>query len=188
MSKHEENYIDFFRDNLGAYVFGTVAKRFHNQKCLDTVDFFCIVIWKANRAKSTIAKGLKKIDPDLDKAVRQLTRELHDQPNSKSRFKYLRAKGFRLPFASAILTVLYPKEFTVFDLRVCESLDGKGHGFKYLDRRKSFDSLWEGYQEFKQCVLDTTPPNLSLREKDQWLWGESFYKALCKDIKKYRKL
>jgi hypothetical protein len=40
------------------YLFETVHSRFHEQGFLSAFDFFCIIIWKANRAKSKIAKRL----------------------------------------------------------------------------------------------------------------------------------
>ena len=37
--------------------------------------------------------------------------------------------AFRLPMASAILTVLYPDSFTVYDIRVCSELQNH-HGVR----------------------------------------------------------
>ncbi len=51
--------------------------------------------------------------------------------------------GFRLPMASAILTVLYPEEFTVYDVRVCNEVEG----YHSIHARK-FEGLWKGYEEF----------------------------------------
>ena len=82
--------------------------------------------------------------------------------------------GFLLPMASAILAILYPKEFTVYDRRVCECLAG----FHDLANRSAFDVVWEGYCRFLEAVDDATPDGLSLRDKDRWLWGKSFYENL----------
>ena len=46
-------YLEYY--NLNDYLFGTVNKRFHENGSIGSFDFFCIVIWKANRAKSKIA-------------------------------------------------------------------------------------------------------------------------------------
>jgi len=40
------------------YLFDEVHKNFHKNGYLNAFDFFCIVIWKANRVKSIIAGNL----------------------------------------------------------------------------------------------------------------------------------
>lgn len=52
----------------------------------------------------------------------------------------MKNRGFRLPMASAIATVLYPNDFTVYDIRVCEML-GDFHGLTYIIK---YDRLWDG--------------------------------------------
>jgi hypothetical protein len=44
--------------DLETYLFETVSPRFAEEHSLTAFDFFCIVIWKANRAKSKIARRL----------------------------------------------------------------------------------------------------------------------------------
>ncbi len=44
--------------HLESYLLDTVQPRFRNQGYLLAFDFFCIVIWKANRAKSHVARKL----------------------------------------------------------------------------------------------------------------------------------
>ena len=78
---------------------------------------------------------------------------------------------FRLPTATAILTVLYPADFTVYDIRVCNSLDR----FHNLAHGRFSDTLWERYLIFKAAVENEAPAHLSLRNKDRYLWGKSFY-------------
>ena len=86
---------------------------------------------------------------------------------------------FRLPMASAILSVLYPDEFTVYDIRVCKQLKK----FKNIDGRK-FDALYCGYKEYIEEVKNCTPSELGLRDKDRWLWGKDFKDQLDKDIER----
>ena len=43
--------------NLENYLFEEVSKRFSEHGYLEVFDFFCIVIWKANRSKSKIANA-----------------------------------------------------------------------------------------------------------------------------------
>lgn len=166
--------------DLESYLLNSVRPRFMQQGYLSAADFFCIVIWKSSRAKSKIAKRLRRCaHADLETTVQALTRGLSGQAGDKDRMRYLLNEwGFRLPTASAILTVLYPHDFTIYDVRVCTTL---GH-FHELKNLGSFDRMWEGYQDFKRAVEESAPSHLVLRDKDRYLWGKSFYEQLMKDL------
>ncbi len=166
--------------DLESYLFSTVQPRFHAQGWLSAFDFFCIVIWKANRAKSRVAaRLLGRGYTDLDGAVRALTSALAQQPDARARLRLLMLDwGFLLPMASAILTVLYPDEFTVYDVRVCDALSG----YHDLANKSDFEALWTGYEGLRRAVEQAAPAGLSLRDKDRWLWGRSFGQQLQQDI------
>jgi hypothetical protein len=166
--------------DLENYLFEEVSRRFSELGYLNAFDFFCIVIWKANRSKSKIAKRLlSKGHPELDSAVVALTKSLAKAANDKTRMKILIDDwGFRLPMASAILTVLYPMSFTIYDYRICEVLDD----FHNLQNKTNFDSLWNRYESLVAKINKGAPSEYSLRDKDKWLWGKSFYQQLEKDI------
>ena len=166
--------------DLENYLFEEVSRRFSELGYLEAFDFFCIVIWKANRAKSKIAKRLlRKGHPDLDSAVIALTKSLANAADDKTRMEILIVEwGFRLPMASAILTVLYPMSFTIYDVRVCDVLKR----FHNLPNKTNFDSLWNGYEKFIAAVKEATPSEYSLRDKDRWLWGNSLFEQLKNDI------
>jgi hypothetical protein len=151
--------------NLESYLFQTVHNSFRDQGQLSAFDFFCIVIWKANRAKSKIAANLLARDyVDLDEAVYDLTKAIAKETTPKDKLRYLLAQwGFRLPMASAVLSVLYPQEFTVYDVRVCGILGE----FKNLGGVRDFDELWRGYEEFKKRVAAAVPGRLTLRDNDR---------------------
>lgn len=180
----EKDYNKYY--DLEKYLFDEVKSRFMENRFLSAIDFFCIVSWKSNRTKSIIAKKLLKLKQeykDLDAAVQELTSELYGQANPKERLSFLIINWeFPLPTASAILAVLYPNEFTLYDVRVCDELGN----FHDLSNRKkfevNFENSWSRYQEFKDAVERETPKGLSLREKDQYLWGKSFYNQLKRDI------
>jgi hypothetical protein len=166
---------------LEPYLFETVSGRFAQEGTLGAIDFFCIVIWKANRSKSKIARRLMLSGryADLEAAVRSLTSAIAKASSSKDRFLILiRDWGFLLPTASAILTVLYPNEFTVYDIRVCNVL-GDFHRLKHTI---NYERLWSGYLKYVAAVQRVAPEGLSLRDKDRWLWGRSFYIELLQDI------
>jgi hypothetical protein len=166
---------------LENYLFSQVSPRFSETHSLSDFDFFCIVIWKANRAKSRIARGLVGAGfTDLQSAVNAVARDISSASDSKERLRVLIQKwGFRLPMASAMLTVLYPDEFTVYDVRVCESIGDFGN----VQNKVNFDALWDGYRAFLARVRQVAPGGLSLRDKDRWLWGKSFADQLQADIR-----
>jgi len=165
--------------HLESYLFDKVRVRFAEQGYIGPFDFFCIVIWKANRAKSKVAKKLLgTTGVTLDVAVGALTYGIAKQETAKDKLHFLWNAGFRLPMASAILTVLYPDEFTMYDVRICDML-GEFHN---LDNLSTFKNVWQGYQNFKRRVIKSTPAELTLRDKDRYLWGKSFYEQLTGDI------
>jgi hypothetical protein len=167
--------------DLEGYLLETVRPRFQQQGCLSAFDFFCIIIWKANRAKTKVAKRLltRSKTKTLDEAVLQLTSDLSHQKNPKDRlYELIVHWGFLLPMASAILTILYPDDFTVYDVRVCDTLGN----YHKLAETSQFEKLWVGYTQFCADVNRSAPENLSLRDKDRFLWGKSFTEQLQHDI------
>jgi hypothetical protein len=164
---------------LESYLLDTVSGRFQDEGSLGAFDLFCIVIWKANRAKSHVARRLKlKFGDDLEVASRAFTKGIAQARSPGERLSFVTdTVGFRLPMASAVLTILFPEEFTVYDTRVCERLGDYG----WLANR-SGDALLEGYRDFVAAVRSAVPAGLSLRDCDRWLWGESFAASLQRDI------
>jgi hypothetical protein len=65
--------------------------------------------------------------------------------------------------ATAILTVLYPTEFSVYDVRVCEQLND----FKGLAGLQFSERLWQEFQRYLGAVHSAAPKGLSLRDKDR---------------------
>src|SRR5438477_3026556 len=96
------------------YLFEDVHQRFKDEHSLGAFDFFSIVIWKANRAKSKIARRILKkplkATRDLETRCRALTKSLYNAADDKERFRVLiKDWGFALPMASAILAVCWPE-------------------------------------------------------------------------------
>jgi len=180
-------YTKYYR--LEQYLFKEVGPRFRKEGCLTAEAFFCIVIWKANRAKSkTAAKLLQKAKVRcLAEGVQKLTSALVEASSSKERMRILiKDWGFRLPMASAVLTVLYPEEFTVYDIRVVDELEQNKKGpLHQLANSTDFDkSIWPGYEQFIGAVRAAVPDEDSLRDKDRELWGRSFFNQLVDDIRR----
>jgi hypothetical protein len=171
---------------LEDYLFSDVHEHFHSQGWLNAFDFFSIVIWKANRAKSLIARKLMKHNDggtDLDVIVYSLTNSIYTATESKGRMHILMGDWqFALPMASAILTVLYPEEFTVYDYKVCNLL----RDFRTLSNYSSFsEGLWTGYISYCARVKADAPQKLSLRDKDRYFCGKYNAEKLEADIKNH---
>ncbi len=162
-----EKYYD-----LETYLINEVGENFRSKGELTPFDFYLILTWKANRSKNTTKKRLETLGGSFSAAVSKIASALTANCEPKDKLQTLMCDWkFRLPMATAILTVLYPLDFTVYDIRVCDSLKR----FHNLADRKFSDSLWEEYCAFKAAVERETPSHLSLRNKDRYLWGKSFF-------------
>jgi hypothetical protein len=183
LGPQDDGYQAFY--DLERYLFETVRPRFAREGSLGAFDFFCIVIWKAERAKSLVARRLLASPgvTDLESAVRRLTAALAEQLDARARLRHLLSAGLRLPLASAILTVLYPLEFTVYDQRVCGQLPD-GEALRRLGNQRRFDAVWEGYRAYVDAVRQAAPERFSLRDRDRYVWGKAFYEQLTGEIEK----
>lgn len=177
-SKEPEAYLRYY--DLEKYLFDEVGTKFCREGTLDPVDFYMILIWKSNRAKNKTRDRLARSAGSFAEAVSQISASIYKADEPKERLKILMSSRwkFRLPIATAILTVLYPMEFTIYDARICEELPA----FKRLGDQPFSDGMWERYWEFKLGVGASAPSELSLRDHDRYLWGKSFYKAAVQAV------
>ncbi|WP_316804494.1 hypothetical protein [Pedobacter nototheniae] len=165
--------------HLEDYILNDVQSYFHEKRYLNAFDFFCIIIWKANRAKTNIAKRLLKYNPNLEECVSELTKAIYLAESNIGKLEILIFDyEFRLPMASAILSLLYPDSFTVYDYRVCETLTL----YKGIDNIKDFKKLSVKYFEFVESVRNLETHTTSLRDIDRQLWGKSFYNQLTSNL------
>ena len=170
--------------DLERYLFDDVKTSFHKNKKLCAFDFFCIIIWKTtHRVKSKIACKLLEhggdAGKDLNRIVGNLTSAIAEAENDKERMRILiQDWKFFLPTATAILTVMYPESFTVYDRRVCDEL--RNH--HKLKNKSWSDALWDGYRAFLKDLRHIEPAVAALRDKDRTLWAKSFEKELNKGI------
>ncbi len=171
------DYLKFY--DLEHYLFTEVSGRYRRTGKISPADFYMIIIWKANRAKSRIRNRLSKHDGGFAGAVAAITAALSEAGGQAARMEILmKTWEFRLPMASAILTVLYPREFTVYDTRVCEQLGA----FEGLADRQFSESLWDEYCRYMAVVRRAAPSGLSLRDKDRFVWARSFYEGVMRDL------
>ncbi len=175
--------------NLEQSVFVEIKENFERNKHLTAVEFFMIVSWKSNRPKPRIAKWLilNCETGSLDTDVVKFTTELSKLKDEQLLAHLVSVDGIGLAMASAILSVLYPDKFTIYDYRVCEILNNhktlgdRAYGIKSRDSEKAL-KLWEGYKKFIKDVDEFVDEDFSLRDKDRYLWGKSFYEQLKEDV------
>ena len=158
--------------NLEDYLFGTVTRRFQEEGHLHTHDFFAIIIWKSNRAKTRIRAGLQQIG----KTAEQVTREMHLAATGEGKLQVLLAvPGFGIPMASAILTVCYLDEFTILDWRAWEGLCA----WEVEGLPGRCPAVAAGYLQYcDACRRIAREFDLSLRDLDRALWGRSWEQGL----------
>src|ERR1019366_230493 len=114
------DYRDFYHDE--EYLLG-VGERFRQTGEIEPADFYMILVWKANRAKNYHRNRLKDKAGTFQAAVSTIASQLFSSTNEKQQLEILLEKwGFALPTASAILTILYPTHFTIYDYRVCKEV------------------------------------------------------------------
>lgn len=166
--------------HLEPYLLDVVGPHFRRTGELSPEDFWLILIWKANRAKNHQRRRLEAEGArTFSEAVTAIAKQLHGANTAEARLGLLMTTwGMRLPTASAVLTVLYPEEFTVYDIRVCDQLGD----FHALVHRPSSAKLWGKYCRFRQAVETATPTNLTLRQKDHHLWGKSLMEQVRSDL------
>lgn len=172
---------------LEDFLFGTVGPHFRETGAISPEDFWLILIWKANRAKGQArwrieqATGLSWSD-----AVPKIAKNISDAENDEARLRSLMTGNwkFRLPTASAILSVLYPDQFSVYDVRACETLEAEGLGDHHLLDWPYTVKTWPGYQRFLAAVRAAGPAQATLRQNDYYLWGRSLLRSVRSELAK----
>ena len=166
--------------DLESYVFTDVHNRFHADRSLGAFDVFCIVIWKANRAKSKMAARLmERGHHTIEAACWALTSEIAKAGNDEARFMVLRVTGgsdspWHQRCSPCSTRMRSPYTTTGPATRI--------GGFHYIADRAKPESVWNGYTEFMDAVKKAAPPHLSLRDKDRYLWARAFADQLETDI------
>jgi hypothetical protein len=165
--------------NLETYLFGEVKKKFIDEGFVEPLDFYLILVWKSPRSKTRARDRLKGIAGSFSEAVRRISHSLYTAETPRNRLEILMTTWkFRLPTATAILTILYPTDFTVYDARVVDQLQE----FNDIISMPFSERMWQEYLNYKQAVENNTPVGLSLRDKDRYLWGKSLYTQCVREI------
>jgi len=161
---------------LEKQLFGEISRNFRKNKTLSDEEFFKIIIWKSNRNKSKILKEIRK----SKKSIKQIMRKVYGAKDDKEKIETLtNIKEIGIPIASAILTVCYPKKFTILDYRVWNILSKEGK-----TKNKTQPTTITGYLNYvNDCQNYAKKLNLSLRDFDKVMWGRSFYEDLKKFLR-----
>jgi hypothetical protein len=162
-----------------ASLFPDLATRFARTGHLTGEELYLILDWKAPRARTRHLKRLSK-NRTFTEAAKDLGAQLHGAHDDEQRLALLLSPewGFALPTATAILTVLYPGAFTVYDIRVCDALND----FHDLGNKRWSRQTWEKYLAFLGAVRKEVPKGLNLRDADRWLWGKNKQDALQREL------
>jgi hypothetical protein len=161
------------------HLFPALAEKFARTGTLNPEELYLILDWKASRARTRHRSRLVKIAGSFEAATQRIASDLHTATGPEQQMEALIIKWvFRLPTASAILAVLYPDTFTVYDARVCEVLSG----FHTLGDMNWSHEAWQEYERFVEAVRATAPSALTLRDCDRWLWGRSKQQALRSEL------
>ena len=165
-----EKYLKYYF--LEDYLFNDVNKNFQRRGYLTPEEFFAIVIWKRNASKTKILNGIKK----NERTIRKITSKISAAKTKEQRLNALlspKIPGIGIAFASAILTVCYPDDFTVADYRACASL--KDFGEEITGNPTAKISAYFEYLD--KCKKLAKKYNLSLRNFDRILWAKDFYEG-----------
>jgi hypothetical protein len=167
--------------DLEQFLLQDVRQRFQSDHSIGAFDFFSIIIWKSNRSKSKVANRLmtKSKSLDLEQISRNISADIFKAKTEKEKMKVLIVDwGFKLAIASAILTILYPDKFTIYDYRAA----GQVKEGESLKNKIKFEDIWAGYVAF-MAKVSAIPYGVSLREKDHYLFGKSRMDDLIADLK-----
>lgn len=158
---------------LEDYLFKEVNKNFQKNGYLTSEEFFAIVIWKSNRAKTNIHRGIK----EGKKSIRAITSEVFQAKTPEQKFDILTStSGIGIPMASAILTVCYPDYFTVVDYRACAALKNFGEEGEEIVGNPTI-KISTYFEYLNKCKKLAHKYNFSLRDFDRILWAKDFYEG-----------
>jgi hypothetical protein len=166
--------------DLGDYLFRYVTARFARQKTLNAFDFFAIVTWKSNRSTSKVIDGLKKSNLTPETLMTKVSACAEDRDKMVELDK---VAGIGVPIASAILTVCYPKHFTILDYRAWEAL----YHFKMVTSERMPNDIESYFKTYlPKCKAMAKKHKMTLRELDKAMWGLSKQTSIIKLTKRLR--
>jgi len=175
--------------NLEEFLFNEVRYNFHKRKPkhLTPFEILSIVIWKAERNKKRVKSSLLK-----EGVVNTISNTLRNYQQGKEEDvveELTKIYGIGIPTASAFLTVLYPSDFTVVDVRAKETFENHPHLKNYCKGKNCFISNpsenVKGYIDYlNKCKKASVNFGFKdLRAFDKAIWGYSFFSDLSDYVK-----
>ena len=154
--------------DLETYLFQQVSRRFEQGRTLTPYDFFAIIVWKSNRAKTKVRRGLSAAHKSVETLMQQVA-EARRPVDKVTLLTEIDGIGIRI--ASAILAVCYPSQFTVLDYRAWETLGS----FQVAGLPGSIPTTPNAYVQYcEACIALAEKEGLSLRDLDRVLWARSW--------------
>lgn len=163
---------------------------FYEKKYLTAEEFFSIVEWKNPKF------GKTKLSHLTTKEIENLSRNVYEaSPSKEKRLEIMlkdekgnKRKGIKLATASAILTILFPTEFTVYDVRVRSKWilispeDGKTMYPDITDNNQVAEIYFSDYLPKIKNFAEIN--KMSLRDCDRALWAKSWHDDLTRFLDK----
>ena len=169
------DYLRYY--NLENYLLTEVSASFQKNKTLTPEEFLAIIIWKSERSKTDVLTGLCALGESVQDLMTCVS-----EACDLDKVKILSGvEGMGIPIASAVLTVCYPREFTVVDKRACAAL-AKLLGMDQKALRKQLGGDPAGKPEaylayVEKCKAESASRGVELRTFDRMLWGMDFYEG-----------
>ncbi len=154
-------YIQRYNEEAGDYEdFDSIASDFKNKAFLTKTELLRIAEWKLKNVYYPIHK--KEIESNSDKSIEETTKRAINEINDKKKVEILdNLYGVGIPVASAILTVLNPKDYAIIDVNVWYAL--------HFKEKRSFTS--ENFRQYLEIVRGIAlKQNLTAREVDKGLF------------------
>ena len=155
--------------DLERYLFDAVTEEVKNSGAMSPVSALLVSSWKTDRSLPCVAMNER-----VSGTVHLVTMEAFQVGLTASgRLAHLRSlHGVNVPLASAFLTVAFPLEFTVIDVRALKALRKEGeldHLGKFRDRS---DAWWnKNYKTYLEvCEQIAAREDVALRDLDRCLW------------------
>ncbi len=161
-----------------------VRLNFLQRGYLTAKELCTIVAWKNPKF------GIRKLSRELltDVGAEKLTRSISGASTREERLHVLlytedtktKRKGIKLATASAILTILYPEEYTVYDIRVRKQLRSFGIWSENPDDITDKGNVVELYfSRYLDVLLNLAKENdMTLRDLDRALWAKDWNEDL----------
>jgi len=170
-----KEYLRYY--HLEEYLFRDVSWNFEKNKTLTREEFLAIIIWKSNRSKTNVVYGIEA----SESTVADLMAQVWEAADLNKIELLTEIGGIAIPIASAILSVCYPRRFTVVDYRSCAAL-AKVLNVEPKALRKQLggdpSAKPEAYLAYvERCKTEGERRGFDIRTFDQILWGMDFYEG-----------